>query len=142
MRTKLTYLFIGLVGILIRQEPQGWEIFEDVVFEPTYFKDIDSYFDVPTFNKELLALEKTEVTLSGFYIPLELDSVFMLSAMPFSSCFFCGGAGPESVAEIQFMELPKRLEPDEFVKIRGILKLNRTDIDHMNFILQDAKVIK
>ncbi len=142
MKTKLAFLLISLASVLLSQEPEGWEIFDKVTFEARYFEEIDSYFEVPTFNKELLALEKTEVTLSGFYIPLELDSVFVLSAMPFSSCFFCGGAGPESIAEIQFKEFPKRLEPDEFVKIRGTLKLNRTNIEHMNFILQDAKFIK
>lgn len=140
MKLKLACLAIGLISILISQEPKGWEIFEKVIFETKYFEDIDSYFEVPTFNKELLALEKTEVVLSGFYIPLELDSVFMLSAMPFSSCFFCGGAGPESVVEIQFKEFPQRLEPDEFVEIKGILKLNKSDINHLNFILQEAKM--
>lgn len=65
----------------------------------------------------------------------------MLSALPFSSCFFCGGAGPETVAEIQMEKIPA-LAPDQIVKVKGRLRLNDSDINHMNFILEDSKIIK
>lgn len=142
MKTIFTLALVLFVNTRLNQKPEGWEIFDKVIFKPKYFEEVGAYFEVPTFNKELLALENSEVMLSGYYIPLEIDSMFMLSALPFSSCFFCGGAGPESIAEIQFKEFPKQLEPDEFVKIKGRLKLNELDIDHMNFILQEAKLIK
>lgn len=133
-------LFFATMGHL--QSPEGWQIFDKVVFKPKYFPDVGAYFEVPTFDNDLLARQNSEVLLSGFYIPLELDSIFMLSALPFSSCFFCGGAGPETVAEIQFKELPENLSPDQFVKVKGRLKLNDSDINHMNFILQEAKIVK
>ncbi|OEK04010.1 hypothetical protein [Roseivirga misakiensis] len=142
MKTLQAVLLIALSVLVINQKPEGWEIFEKVTFKPRYFKEVDANFDVPTFNKELIDLEDTEITLSGFYIPLELDSVFMLSALPYSSCFFCGGAGPETVAEIRMAEIPKRIVIDQFVKVSGTLKLNSTNIDFMNFILEDAKIIK
>lgn len=141
MRSLLIYSIFILTGFWAGQRPEGWELFEKVRFSPKYFTEAKAYFDVPTFNEELKALEKTEITLSGYYIPLELDSIFMLSALPFSSCFFCGGAGPETVAEIQMEKIPK-LSPDQFVKVTGRLRLNDSDINHMNFILEDSKIIK
>ena len=95
----------------------------------------------PKFTDELKELEGTEVELSGYYIPLSLDSAIMLSALPYSSCFFCGGAGPETVAEIQMYPLPKALSPDAFIKVKGKLKLNDWDLNHMNFILEEAKIL-
>ncbi|MBO6493997.1 MULTISPECIES: hypothetical protein [Roseivirga] len=141
MRSILVVSLFVLSSLLVDQEPKGWELFEKVKFSPKYFEEAEAYFDVPTFNEELKALEKTEVTLTGHYIPLELDSIFMLSALPFSSCFFCGGAGPETVAEIQMEKIPA-LAPDQIVKVKGRLRLNDSDINHMNFILEDSKIIK
>lgn len=141
MRSIVVFSMFVFIGLLVAQKPEGWELFEKVRFSPKYFKEAEAYFDVPTFNEELKALEKKEITLSGYYIPLELDSIFMLSALPFSSCFFCGGAGPETVAEIQMDKIPK-LSPDQFVKVTGRLRLNDSDINHMNFILEDSKIIK
>ena len=74
--------------------------FKSDFFTPEYFEEVNVYFEVPKFDKELLAIEGEEVTLTGYVIPYESDSSFMLSALPFASCFFCGGAGPETVAEI------------------------------------------
>ncbi len=56
-------------------------------------------------------------------------------------CFFCGGASPASVAEIYFKVKPPRFKADQIIAVRGILKLNDSDIDHMNFILNDAELI-
>lgn len=123
-------------------KPEGWELFSNVSFESKYFEEVDAYFEVPTFDSALLHLEYKKVSLSGYFIPIEIDTIFVLSAQPFSSCFFCGGAGPETVAEIRMSNIPSNLVPDSFVKVEGTLKLNATDINYMNFILQDAKLIK
>lgn len=142
MKFKLLFFALLIFGNTVVNEPEGWEIFEKVVFKPTYFEEVDSYFDVPTFDPGLKALEGTVVRLSGYYVPFDLDTTFVLSGLPFSSCFFCGGAGPETVAEVRMKSIPDDLIIDEFVKIEGRLKLNATDIDYMNFIINDAKILK
>lgn len=142
MKVKLSILLlISLLGFS-SSPPEGWELFENVVFTATYFEEVDSYFEVPTFDEELLSLEKKEVTLSGYFVPIGVDTIFVISANPYSSCFFCGMAGPETVAEVRMPEIPAKLEPDAFVKVKGTLKLNDSDIDYMNFILQDARFVK
>lgn len=141
MQAKALLAILFMAFALASSKPEGWEIFEKVEFFPKYFEEVGEELATPRFDEALKALEGKEVTLSGYYIPLELDSSFMISALPYSSCFFCGGAGPETVAEVQMYPVPKDLSPDTFIKVKGALKLNDSDIDHMNFILQDSKVI-
>lgn len=123
-------------------ENEGWELFQKVIFTPEYFEEANSYFEVPTFNEELLAIEGEDVTLTGYIIPFESDSLFMLSALPFASCFFCGGAGPETAAEVVLKDPVKTLVLDDYVTIKGKLKLNKDDINHLNFILKEAVFVK
>ena len=58
-----------------------------------------------------------------------------------SQCFFCGGGGPESVAEVNFAKDPGRFQVDDLITVKGKLKLNSDDLDHINFILTDAVLI-
>ena len=139
---KIKILISLLLLGLFQNKPEGWSIFSKVVFYPEFFEEVGEELPTPRFNEALKQLEGEEVELSGFYVPLETDSSIMLSALPYSSCFFCGGAGPETVAEVQIQSLPKNLSPDEFLKVRGRLKLNDRDLNHMNFILEEAKILK
>ena len=69
----------------------------------TYKKEYDAFLgfkiDKPVFSPEIVALEGKEVTVKGFIIPTDgykSHKEFVFSAFPYSMCFFCGGAGPES----------------------------------------------
>lgn len=142
MRVKLLLCFLLTLVSYQDKKPEGWHIFSEVEFVPKFFEEAGGHLAVPKVTDELKLIEGTEITLSGFYIPLELDSSIMLSALPYSSCFFCGGAGPETVAEVQVFPLPKGLIPDKFLKVKGKLKFNDSDLSHLNFILEEAKVIE
>ena len=66
----------------------------------------------------------------------------ILSKYPMAECFFCGGAGPESVAVVYLKNSPtKRPKLDQIIKVRGILQLNATDVEEMTFIIQNAVII-
>jgi hypothetical protein len=64
-----------------------------------------------------------------------------LSKFPYSQCFFCGAAGPETIAEIKFKEKQGKFEMDQYLRVKGKLKLNESDIEHGNFILEDAVMV-
>ncbi|MBE62471.1 MAG: hypothetical protein CMB89_08935, partial [Flammeovirgaceae bacterium] len=72
--------------------------------------------------------------------PFELNDPksIILSKFPYSSCFFCGGAGLESVVEVQFSLPPRHFKPDEVITVEGVLRLNENDFDHLVFILEKA----
>jgi len=123
---------------------EGWELFASVTFTSKYYKAYKEHFLTPTFNANILSLEGADIVLSGHYMPLDLPDKksIILSKYPYAACFFCGGAGPESVAEIQFTKTAPRLKADQVITIKGKLKLNDSNVDHLNFILIEAEIIK
>jgi len=133
---------LALCFLLLLPSSDGWTVFARVKFKSTFFKEINEYFLVPTFSAELNTLVGKDFTLKGHYIPFDLPAnTIILSKNPFASCFFCGGAGPESVAEINFKSKRPKLKVDQVIEVKGILRLNGTDINHMNFILDDAELL-
>ena len=86
-------------------------------------------------------IEGKEIELSGYIIPFEgmfEPDHLIISSVPVASCFFCGGAGPESVAEIYLDESVKYTAKK--VTITGKLKLNDSDVDQLMYILEGAKL--
>ncbi len=58
---------------------------------------------VPEFSKSITALDKKEVKIQGFMMPLDMgekQSRFILAALP-PSCSFCLPGGPEQMVEVQ-----------------------------------------
>jgi len=121
----------------------GWSQLSDVKLKWKYEKQFGQQIQVPVFGEKLRALEGKAFVVSGYYIPAELDkNSIILSKLPYASCFFCGGAGIDSVIEIQFAKKLRRFKLDEIVKVSGTLHLNDSDYDHMIFILTNAKEVE
>jgi hypothetical protein len=58
---------------------------------------------VAAFSKEILGLDRTDVKVQGFMIPLDIGEKqkrFLLSAVP-PHCQFCLPAGPDEIVEIE-----------------------------------------
>lgn len=84
--------------------------------------------------------EGQEVVISGYLIPIDLEAgKYALSKNPFTSCFFCGNAGPETVMELHFAKNPGRFATDEYLMIKGILQLNRNG-SGLFFVLKNAEI--
>lgn len=117
-----------------------WDIFARVKFTEQLIKD--EYFLVPLLDSRIRTYEGKVVSLKGYYLPMDFEDprTIILSKNPYSMCFFCGGAGPESVAEVTFRTRPPKLKPDQIITVTGKLKLNASDVLHMNFILEDAVI--
>ena len=97
--------------------------------------------DRPNFSSQLIMQEGNMITLEGFIIPLEQggnQDYFVLSRFPFQSCFFCGGAGPETVVEV-YVDGAFRFT-DERVRVTGKLRLNKDNPLHLFYILEDCFV--
>ena len=57
---------------------------------------------VPEFSKDIITLDKRDVKVQGFMIPLDMGDKqkrFLLSAVP-PHCSFCMPAGPDAVVEV------------------------------------------
>jgi hypothetical protein len=58
---------------------------------------------VPQFSKDVTALDKKEIRLQGFMMPLDMGEKqkrFLLVAMP-PTCMFCLPGGPDQLVEVQ-----------------------------------------
>ena len=124
-------------------QADGWATFARTKFEAKYNEKAKEYFMQPEFSVELKNLVGKEISLEGYYLPIDVDgdAYIILSKFPFSQCFFCGGAGPESIAEVSFKIKQARFEADQYIRVKGKLKLNASDLEHGNFILEQAVVI-
>ena len=137
--------FIGAVlisGTSLAQfedSAKNWDTMADVKYE----KSQDEYGEiyVPKFGDKVKTMEGKKVSLKGFIIPFEgmfEPKHIILSSLPIAACFFCGGSGPETVAEAYLKEEVKYTSKP--VTVTGTLTLNDTDYDQLMYILKDAKV--
>jgi len=143
------FLSIALFLVLVTQsfaqtKTDMWNEFAKTKFEPKYYEKIGEYLFYPSFSAELKALVGKEITIEGFYVPFapEEGNYIILSKFPMSQCFFCGGGGPESIAEVTFKDGSIKFQVDDFINIKGKLKLNTDDVEHVNFIITDAMIVK
>ena len=119
-----------------------WETLRDVTFKKKWSAEESMFILYPTFGAKVAGLKDKEIILTGYMIPVDVDAnVYVLSANPYSSCFFCGGAGPESVVQIKFKKSTKRFNTDDRVTVRGTLKLNADDINELNYILVNTDLV-
>ena len=102
-------------------------------------KQSDRY--VPAFPQELAALDKTQVKLTGFMIPLEpaaKQKRFLLSALP-SECGFCIPGGADQLVEVHAKEgLSYVLDP---ITVSGKFVLMRDDAGGLLYRLTDAVAV-
>ena len=139
----LTGVFIITFLNVFTQNIITWEVLKNVEFDEIWSEEFQAYYMVPKFSPQVLALDNKEVQIRGFIIPVDIvQDYYVLSANPYSSCFFCGQAGPESVMEVQ---LVKNMRDFEWIKLllsKGKLRLNVDDIYQLNYILEDAEIVE
>lgn len=151
MMLRYTLLIALTMGILyaspLRSQSGTTESLWKTLAKITYKKEYDEFLgfkiDKPVFSEEIKALNGKVVTVKGFIIPVEGykgHKEFILSAFPYSMCFFCGGAGPESVMEVSAIE-PIEYSAESIV-ISGTLMLNNDDVNKLMYSLEDAKLVK
>ena len=118
---------------------ENWKTMADVKYETAQDEYGEIY--VPKFGDDVKKMEGKEVSLKGFIIPFEgmfEPKHIILSSLPIAACFFCGGSGPETVAEAYLNEEIKYTSKP--VTVTGKLTLNNTDYDQLMYILKDATV--
>ncbi|MEM1358901.1 MAG: hypothetical protein AAGF89_11915 [Bacteroidota bacterium] len=145
MRILLLICSLFLLGGTNLQAQEGnlWKTLSKITYEKKFDELLGFKVDVPVFSEKIEALEGEVVEVSGYIVPVEgykSHTEFVFSAYPYNMCFFCGGAGPETVMEVTSSEPVKY--STERIKLRGKLILNSDDINRLMYILVDAELIK
>jgi len=140
----LLFVFTSLLAFTPPANPVKvtWETLRDVTFKKKWYAEESIYMLHPTFGPNVQKLKNQQVTITGYILPVDLDAnLYVLSAFPFSACFFCGGAGPETVMTLNFKKKDgRKFKTDERLTFVGTLKLNADDIYQMNYILDGAEI--
>lgn len=141
--SALVLLFILNGTALTAQSENLWKTLSKITYKKEYDELLGFKVDKPVFSDQVKKLEGKKVTIRGYIIPVEgykSHKEFVFSAFPYNMCFFCGGAGPETVMEVY------AAKPVEFtqepVTLQGILKLNSEDINRLMYVLEEAEQTK
>jgi uncharacterized protein len=119
-----------------RKDVLSWKVLSQVEL----VKQKDRY--VPQFSSNVTALDKKEVKVQGFMMPLEMgdkQSHFVLAAMP-TTCAFCLPGGPESMVEVK-MKTPVKYSFDALV-VTGKLAVLKDDPSGIFYRITDAEPAK
>jgi hypothetical protein len=137
----ISAFLLASAGSLAAQENM-WKTLGKITYKKQYDEMLGFKVDVPVFSKELQDLEGKTVTLKGYIIPVEgykSHKEFIFSAYPYNMCFFCGGAGPETVVEVKAKSaVPFTADP---ITIRGKLSLNATDVNKLMYSLSEVEKV-
>jgi hypothetical protein len=138
-RPLIFFLLVTFVSTFsLAQEQLTWEDFADVNFEPVYNKKYDIHFLMPKFGEKIKTYRAKKVSIKGYFLDISGNGeVLLVSQNPMASCFFCGAAGAETIVEVNFKEKPS-FKTDEIVTVTGVLELNVNNVNHCNYILQEA----
>lgn len=141
MRWYLVLLFVLSAWDIVAQSnsAKNWETLAGLEYE----ESTDEYGEVfvPKFGPLIQNLEGREIELSGYIVPFEdmfSADRLIVSALPIASCFFCGGSGLESVAEV-YLKKPVKYTAKK-ITVTGRLRLNSTDVEQLMYILEDAEM--
>ena len=141
-----SFCFILFSGLLTGQatstDQNMWKTLSKITYKKEYDEFLGFKIDKPVFSDAIEELEGKEVTIKGYIIPVEgykSHKEFIFSAFPYNMCFFCGGAGPETVMEVLAAE-PVEYTADP-ITLSGKLVLNADDINSLMYKLEEARMI-
>ena len=118
-----------------------WFNLSDVKFEEKQIPGEELNYNHATFGPSVKPFEGVEVMISGYIIPMDPMGVsYVLSRNPNASCFFCGGAGPETVIQLNLTPSAiKRYKTDDRLTFKGIFRAKETDIESLTYVLEYAE---
>jgi len=123
------------------QEKVDWDLLAKVKYDYSYNETFNQWIGTPTFDPELEKLNGKEIEISGYILPMDVEGdYYVLSAYPYVSCFFCGGAGMESVMELQLKNNQGKFGMDEHRTFKGTFRLNAQDFE-LTYTLEEAEAI-
>ena len=96
----------------------------------------------PVINAALKKKAGKQVVMSGYVIPIDNKS-YALSKNTFAACFFCGKAGPETIAGLHFKSktLPK-LKTDQYITVKGVFRTNDKDVEDWIYHIDQVVITK
>ncbi len=145
MQLKYGFIFALIMGLsaMAGAQENTWKTLAKITYTKQFDELMGFKVDVPVFSEDIMAMEGKEIDVKGYIIPVEGykgHKEFIFSAFPYTMCFFCGGAGPETVMDV-FATDPVEYTAEQ-ITLRGKLELNATDINRLMYALHDAVLVE
>jgi len=123
---------------------EDWSSFENAEFKEIFVENLYAFKSLLNPDESITSLEGKEFQITGYYIPVATkDQSIILSKTPFSSCFFCGNAGQETVIDVRLLKPTKQnYVADHKITVRGILRINTEDWETLSFILEESEIVR
>lgn len=118
-----------------------WKTLAKISIEKRFDELLNYDVEYPIFSESVKKLNGTKISVEGWMIPLDElrgENYFVLSSLPFANCFFCGGAGPETVMEV--FSNDKIDYTEKRIIVTGTLTINADDPLRLMYILNDAQI--
>ena len=148
--TKSTFFFI-LFALLCSFKPRStkpnadeitWEQLSNIILKEVWSDTYKMKINKVTFPPEVKKLNGKIISITGFLIPVTTyGNEYVISANPYSGCYFCGNAGIESIIELKFEKNNIRYKIDRYIVVEGKLLLNEADGIGFIYTLQNAKEV-
>ena len=140
-------LFTGLllltVGLFAQSTAAStWQDLAKVTYEKKYDELLGFKVDVPVFGRISGPWRAKPSRLAATSYRSRATRATMNSSSaptPYNMCFFCGGAGPETVMEVTATE-PVKYSTSR-ITLRGTLTLNDSNINQLMYLLSDAELV-
>jgi hypothetical protein len=138
----LVLFFITASNSAYSQLKLSWKDVIDVYAKEVTFSEKNPAIAIKGQGKSLKDIEGKVITITGYFLDLDPDGEwFMVSKNPFATCFFCGGAGPETVIELlKYKNIKKKFKTDDIVEVTGALRMIAENEDDVGFVLDNASV--
>lgn len=142
LRSWLIWIVIWIPNLMMAQTKVAWSTLKGVDYSYVQNMDQNFWYGEPTYSERVKALEGKTIQIEGYVLPLDVSGDnYVLSAFPFSSCFFCGGAGQESVMELRLADPEATFKQDDYRTFVGTLRLNYRELE-LNYILEEARLVE
>lgn len=138
--TLLGILFTVSAFSIFSPAKMTWRQLATVSFTEYYDSKKGIWSLEAAYPQSIDALRGKDIFITGYVLPVDnKGEIYALSAYPFSSCFFCGGAGPESVMGLEFESPPGRLTTDAVKTYTGKLVLVKKPVNGFYFTLINVR---
>ena len=142
----MNYIIVFLLTIsfsegAFTQVKIDWFALGDVSFEKVQDEEFGLDYDKATFGEWVKGLDGELVAISGYMIPMDaMGTSYALSRNPNSTCFFCGGAGPETVIRLWMQpDAAQRYQTDTYLTWEGVIRLSETNQHSFIYEMWEAR---
>ncbi|MEP6713321.1 MAG: hypothetical protein ABJA37_12925 [Ferruginibacter sp.] len=124
-------------------EEVSWETLSNIILKEVWSNKYKMKIKKPVFDASIRKLNGRMISIAGFLIPITTyGKDYVISANPYSGCYFCGNAGIETIIELKFDNNNIRHKTDRYLVVEGKLILNEGDDLGFIYTLQNAKEVQ